>query len=106
MKTSIKPGILVTGFFVLAAMISVKPVIAGNESEVTFAKDVAPILQRSCQSCHRPGSLAPMSFLTYQETRPWARSIKEKTALREMPPWFVEKNIGIQEFKDDVSLSE
>ena len=106
MKTSIKPGILVTGFFVLVAMMSVKPPIAGNESEVTFAKDDAPILQRSCQSCHRPGSLAPMSFLTYQETRPWARSIKEKTALREMPPWFVEKNIGIQEFKDDVSLSD
>lgn len=81
------------------------PAFAGEAGEVTFTKDVAPILQRSCQGCHRPGSLAPMSFLTYQETRPWARAIKDKTALREMPPWFVEKNIGIQQFKDDISLT-
>lgn len=85
---------------------SVTPAVAAEaETEVTFSKDVAPILQRSCQNCHRPGSIAPMSFLSYQETRPWARAIKDKTALREMPPWFVEKNIGIQEFKDDTSLS-
>ena len=80
---------------------------AAAEEEVTFSKDVAPILQRSCQSCHRPGSVAPMSFLTYQDVRPWiARAIKEKTARREMPPWFIEKNIGIQEFKDDPSLTD
>jgi len=73
---------------------------------VTFTKDVAPILQRSCQNCHRPGSLAPMPLLTYEDARPWARSMKNKTALREMPPWFIEKNIGIQHFKDDLSLSD
>mgnify|MGYP001465420052 CR=1 FL=1 len=73
---------------------------------VTFTKDVAPILQRSCESCHRPGSLAPMSFRTYDEARPWAAAIKRKTMAREMPPWFIEKNIGIQHFKDDVSLSD
>src|SRR5262245_5178440 len=61
----------------------------------TFSKDVAPILQRSCQNCHRPDSIAPMSLLTYEATRPWARSIKEKVARREMPPWFVEKNVGL-----------
>ena len=72
-------------------------------TDVTFTKDVAPVLQRSCQRCHRPESVAPMSFLTYEEARPWARAIKEKTALREMPPWFIEKNIGIQEYKDDIS---
>ena len=55
--------------------------------DVTFAKDVAPIFQRSCQVCHRTGSIAPMSLLTYEEVRPWARSIKEKTATRSMPPW-------------------
>ena len=73
---------------------------------MTFTNDVAPILQRSCQRCHRPGSVAPMSFITYEDTRPWARAIKEKTALREMPPWFIEKNIGIQEYKDDISLTD
>ena len=78
--------------------------------EVTFTRDVAPILQRSCQSCHRPGSVAPMSLVTYEEVRPWARSIKQRTGLRNrmgvMPPWFIEKDVGIQAFKDDISLSE
>jgi hypothetical protein len=74
--------------------------------DVTFTKDVAPILQRSCQRCHRPDSVAPMSLLTYEEARPWARSMKARTAKRDMPPWFIEKNIGIQQFKDDISLSD
>jgi len=82
---------------------------AGAE-EVTFTKDIVPILQRSCQNCHRPGSVAPMSLIDYQGVRPWARSIKKRTALRDrpgvMPPWFIERNIGIQRFKDDPSLSE
>ena len=78
--------------------------------EVTFTKDIAPILQRSCQSCHRPSSVAPMSLLTYEEVRPWARSIKQRTGLRNrmgvMPPWFIEKDVGIQQFKEDISLSD
>lgn len=73
---------------------------------VTFTRDVAPILQRSCQSCHSPGGIGPMSLMTYDQVRPWARSIKTKTTRREMPPWFIEKNIGIQRFKDDSSLSD
>ncbi len=79
---------------------------AALTGEVTFTKDIAPLLQRSCQSCHRPGGIAPMSLLTYEEARPWARSIKRKTVVREMPPWFIERNIGIQKFKDDISLSD
>jgi mono/diheme cytochrome c family protein len=79
-------------------------------SEVTFTKDIAPILQRSCQGCHRPDSIAPMSLITYEEVRPYARAIKQRTALRHrrgaMPPWFIEKEIGIQKFKDDISLSD
>ena len=75
--------------------------------QVTFTKDIAPILQRSCQNCHRPnGGLAPMTLTTYEEVRPWARAIKLRTAKREMPPWFLEKSVGIQEFKDDISLSD
>src|SRR5437660_7856391 len=72
----------------------------------TFTKDVAPILQKSCQNCHRPGSIAPMSLLTYEDARPWARSIKTKVTAREMPPWHIDKNIGLTRFKDDPSLTD
>ena len=75
-------------------------------AQVTFTKDVAPILQKSCQSCHRPGSVAPMSLLTYEDARPWARSMKQKVTAREMPPWHIDRNIGITKFKDDPSLTE
>ena len=56
-----------------------------SQEQVTFTKDVARILQDRCQICHRPNTFAPMSLLTYEETRPWARSIKAKVAAREMP---------------------
>ena len=83
---------------------------AADAPQVTFAKDIAPILQRSCQQCHRLDSVAPMSLLTYEEARPWARAIKARTQLRNkrgaMPPWFLEKDIGIQHYKNDPSLSE
>jgi len=83
---------------------------SAQANEVTFTKDIAPILQRSCQSCHRPDSVAPMSLLTYEDARPFAKAIKERTALRHrrgaMPPWFIEKEIGIQKFKDDISLTD
>ena len=78
--------------------------------EVTFTRHIAPILQRSCQNCHRQGGVAPMALITYEETRPWARAIKNRTGLGPragvMPPWYVEKNIGIQHYKDDISLSD
>ena len=91
----------------LAAMLLAAPsgAAAQAEHDVTFTKDIAPILQRSCESCHRPRGGAPMNLITYQEVRPWARAIKARTESREMPPWFVDKNIGIQHFKDDPSLS-
>ena len=79
-------------------------------SKPTFNKDIAPILQRSCQGCHRPNSVAPMSLLTYEEVRPWARSIKDRTGRGDkmglMPPWFIDKTVGIQEYEDDFSLSK
>ncbi len=74
--------------------------------QVTFAKDVAPILQRSCQTCHRPDSMAPMSFLTYEDVRPWARAIKQKVTAREMPPWYIDRTVGITKFNNDPSLSD
>ena len=72
----------------------------------TFSKDVAPILQAKCQACHQPNSIAPMSLMTYQETRPWARSIRERVSSRQMPPWHIDKSVGIQSFKNDMSLSD
>jgi hypothetical protein len=79
---------------------------SGADAEVTFSKDVAPIFQRACQNCHRPGAIAPMSLLTYQDARPWARSIKVKVVKRQMPPWHIDRNVGISQFKDDPSLSD
>src|SRR6266700_1978482 len=72
----------------------------------TFAKHIAPILQAKCQDCHRKGSLAPMSLVTYQETRPWAKAIKERVVERQMPPWHVDKTVGVQQFKNDMSLTD
>ena len=104
----------VRGWFVVSAavmaMSAMVPSPAAGADEVTFTRDIAPILQRSCQKCHRPDSVAPMSLLTYEDVRPYARTMKFRTALRDkpgvMPPWFIEKNIGIQHFKNDPSLSE
>ena len=73
---------------------------------VTFTKDVARILQRSCQACHRPESMAPMSFLNYEDVRAWARAIKQKVSAREMPPWYIDRTVGITKFVDDPSLSD
>lgn len=79
--------------------------------DVTYAEHIAPILQRSCQQCHRPGGAGPMSFMSYEEVRPWAPVIMYRTAIRDrmgaMPPWFVEKDIGITDgFESDYSLSD
>ena len=110
MKLACHIGLLVACLLAPAAA-HAQPGASGDApGEVTFSRDIAPILQRSCQTCHRPDSIAPMSLLTYEEARPWARSIRNRTALRDkpgtMPPWFIEKDIGIQEFKDDPSLSD
>src|SRR5262245_49185721 len=67
-----------------------QPARNANAQPVTFSKDIAPILQAHCQECHRPGSIAPMSLLTYEDVRPWARSIKLRVEKREMPPWYID----------------
>ena len=75
-------------------------------AEVTFSKDVAPIFQAKCQVCHRPGSIGPMSLLTYDDARPWSRSIRTRVAARDMPPWHLDKTVGIQHFINDASLTD
>src|SRR3981081_4442172 len=71
---------------------------------VTFSKDVAPILQKNCQGCHRAGEAAPMSLLTYKEARPWATAIREAVILKRMPPWYADAHFG--KFSNDRSLSQ
>ena len=110
MTTGTEVGRRRSGLFLagLAALLVAAPsgAAAQAEHEATFTKDIAPILQRSCESCHRPGGGAPMSLISFQDVRPWARSIRQRTLAREMPPWFIDKNIGIQAFKDDPSLTD
>ena len=79
---------------------------ATGAEEITFTRDVAPLIHRSCSGCHRPDEVAPMSLMTYEEVRPWARSIKNRIESREMPPWHLDRRIGIQEFKNDPSLTD
>ena len=94
-------------FCVLPALSEAQTDISqSSDAPVTFSAHVAPIFQRACQSCHRPGSIAPMSLMTYEESRPWARSIKQRVVTRKMPPWFIDKTLGVQHFKDDSSLTD
>jgi hypothetical protein len=77
---------------------------APTSAAPTFTRDVLPILQKNCQSCHRPGQIGPFSLLSYESTRPWARSIKTKVAARQMPPWFADPAHGT--WANDRSLSQ
>ena len=79
---------------------------AEADTAPTFSRDVAPILQRSCQQCHQPTGIAPMSLLTYREARPWARSIRDRVERRLMPPWHLDTTVGIQDYKNDISLTQ
>ena len=99
MKTAFCSLMVVAGFTVISTA-----VIA--QDQVTFTRDVAPILQEHCQVCHRPGTVAPMSLLTYEDVRPRAKAIKAKVVAREMPPWFIDKNVGVQHFNNDTSMTD
>jgi hypothetical protein len=90
----------------LVSTVAVAQQAPTGSGSVTFTKDVAPILYKSCIRCHRPDEIAPMSLLSYNDARPWAQSIKQRVSKREMPPWFLDKTIGIQKYKNDPSLSD
>ena len=72
----------------------------------TFTKDIAPIFQEKCEACHRPDSIAPMSLKSFAEVRPWVRSIKSRVENRTMPPWSIDRSVGVQKFSNDRSLSD
>ena len=105
MRTNIS---ILKGFTLAIAALLLSPLTLAQD--VTFHKDIEPILQRSCQNCHRPGGVAPMPLVSYDQVAPFAGLIEYKTGLRDragaMPPWYMEKDIGIQHYKSDPSLSE
>jgi hypothetical protein len=94
--------------FALATVTGARAVSAADSvpAKPTFTKDIAPVFQEKCEACHRPDSIAPMALRTFEETRPWAQSIKARVIERQMPPWHIDKTIGIQDFKNDRSLSD
>ena len=95
-------------WFIAGAVLALSPGFAAGQAteSVTYTKDVAPIIQEKCQACHRPGSVAPMALLTYDDARAWAPMIREQVSLRIMPPWPIDSNVGIQQFKNDLSLTD
>src|ERR1700758_3598754 len=94
--------------FVLAGLLAGVAALAADVSSapasVTFHKDVLPILQKNCQSCHRPGQIAPMSFLEFASVRPWAKAIKAAVITHKMPPWFADPKYG--HFSNDRTLKQ
>jgi hypothetical protein len=101
----------IAAFFVLTItgllLIGIRGADARSAEEpVTYAHDIAPLLQRKCQVCHQPGSIAPMSLISYDDAKEYLDEIKQRVQAREMPPWHIDKSIGIQQFKNDRSLSD
>src|SRR5438445_3761149 len=88
----------------VAALAADGPSSTISPESITFNRDVLPILQKNCQTCHRPGQIAPMSLLTYQSARPWAKAMKAAVATRKMPPWFADPRYG--HFVNDRSLQQ
>ena len=86
------------------SLCSVALAAAATTPQPTFYKDVLPVLQKNCQTCHRPGEAAPMAFLSYDEARPWAKAIKTAVVTRKMPPWYADSHYG--KFSNDRSLSQ
>src|SRR2546427_8431464 len=87
-------------------LMSVPAIAADTAKTPTFTKDVAPIFQAKCEACHRSDGMAPMSLTTYEEARPWAKSIAARVGGRQMPPWHIDKTVGIQKFQNDRSLND
>ena len=94
---------------IILAVIGLSPfslLFAQQPNSINFAEDVAPIIYDNCVECHRPGSIAPMSLLDYETVRAWGPVIKDRVEKRSMPPYFIDKEVGVQSFEDDRSLSD
>src|SRR5438876_12262813 len=95
-------GDMFTRIFVLASVLLPWSAGVGAANDITFYKDVLPILQKNCQTCHRQGQIAPMALTSYKEARPWAKAMKAAVLARKMPPWFADPQYG--HFNNDRSL--
>jgi mono/diheme cytochrome c family protein len=100
MKRDMIPVLLAVGLAVVAAS------EATAQDAPTFSEDVAPILFANCVRCHQPDGIGPMPLMSYEQARTYARRIRQKVSDREMPPWHLDKTVGIQEYKNDISLSD
>ena len=101
------PWMITMGAIVASSSLMMSnPAAAAEAGKVTFSNQVVRIFQEKCQDCHRSGTVAPMSLVTYEETRPWARSIKERVLSAQMPPWHIDKTVGMRHFSNDMSLSD
>ena len=103
-KISVAAFLIVLLLILAPVWIAMPAASQGSASLITFYKDVLPILQKNCQSCHRPGQIGPFSMLTYDSTRPWAKAMKLAVASRAMPPWFADPRYG--HFNNDRSLKQ
>jgi hypothetical protein len=107
MSGTLNRSVWLIGLVAAAAVVAGGPASAQTGgSTPTFTKDVAPILQAKCEVCHRPGQMGPMPLVTYEQVRPWVRAIRSKVASRMMPPWHLDKTVGIQDFQNDISLGD
>src|SRR5579885_3274958 len=99
-------GTLTLSALLLGGLAATAAAATPAQQPVTFTRYVAPIFQAKCQECHRTGSMSLLSCLTYRKTRPLAKAIKERVLTRQMPPWHIDKTVGIQHFANDISLSD
>src|SRR5580693_3543271 len=107
MRNVVRTGWAPRVLAIACLLILSRPALAADAAKTpTFTKDVAPIFQSKCEACHRADSMAPMSLVTYEEARPWAKSIAARVKTRQMPPWHIDRTVGIQRFKNDRSLSD
>ena len=89
-----------------AGMAPISFLLAQQTDAINFADHVAPIIYDNCVECHRPGSIAPMSLIDYETVRAWGPVIKDRVERRSMPPYFIDKGVGVQTFEDDRSLTD
>jgi hypothetical protein len=106
MNRTKRDGLVAVGALLVPLLAFGADTSATNGKPVTFSKDIAPIFQKSCDNCHHAGTSAPMSLVNFSEVRPWARSIKERVVRRDMPPWHLDKTVGIRQYKNDISLTD
>jgi len=97
---------ILSGLVTIVILLTATSAAFTQTAELTYSRDIAPIIQQNCLTCHRPGQMGPMSLQTFEEVRPWAPVIKSKVVDRVMPPWHLDKTVGIQEFENDVSLTD